>query len=62
MEVWDPMADRDVKECLTFGDIFERDFVKVSDSWHDWFPSVAQIAASFSVIAYRLGRPDSREP
>jgi hypothetical protein len=38
MEVWDPMADRDVKEFLTFGDVFERNFVEVSDSWHDRFP------------------------
>jgi hypothetical protein len=32
------MADRDVKEFLTFGDVFERNFVYVSDSWHDRFP------------------------
>jgi hypothetical protein len=35
MEVWDPMADGEVKECLTSGDVFERDFVEISDSWHD---------------------------
>jgi hypothetical protein len=35
MEVWHPMADGDVKECLTPGDIFQRDFVEVSDPWHD---------------------------
>ena len=26
MEVWHPMADGDVKECLTFGDVFDCDF------------------------------------
>ncbi|MDQ6866947.1 MAG: hypothetical protein M3178_00500 [Pseudomonadota bacterium] len=35
MEVWDPMADGEVKEYLTFGDVFERDFVEVSDPRHD---------------------------
>jgi hypothetical protein len=34
MEMWNPVADRYVQECLTFGDIFKRDFVKVSDFWH----------------------------
>jgi hypothetical protein len=38
MEVWDPMADGEVKECLTSGDVFERGFVEVSDSWHDRSP------------------------
>jgi hypothetical protein len=38
MKVWDPMADGEAKECLTFGDIFKGDFVKVSDSWHDRLP------------------------
>ena len=38
MEVWDPMADGEVKECMTSGDVFERGFVEVSDSWHDRSP------------------------
>jgi hypothetical protein len=29
MEVWNPMADGEVKERLTSGDVFERDFVEV---------------------------------
>lgn len=41
MEVRDPMADRDVEECLTFGDVFERDFVKVRDFWHDRFTGLS---------------------
>jgi len=39
MEVWDPMADGEVKECLTFWDVFERGFVEVSDFCHDRLPS-----------------------
>ena len=62
MEVWDPMADRDVKECLTPGDVFERGFVEVSDPWHDRFPGIPQIAASFSTIVPRTGFPGNREP
>jgi hypothetical protein len=38
MELGDPMADGEVKECLTSGDVFERDFVELSDSRHDRFP------------------------
>jgi hypothetical protein len=60
MKVWDPMADGDVKECLAPWDVFERHFVKVSDSWHDRFP--AQIAASLSIIVPRIGFPGNPEP
>jgi hypothetical protein len=38
------------------GDVFERDFVKVSDSWHDRFPAIIpQIAASSGIIVPRIG-------
>jgi hypothetical protein len=59
MEVGDPMADGEVKECLTFGDVFERNFVEVSDPWHS--PRIPQIAASFSIIVPRIGFPGNPE-
>jgi hypothetical protein len=63
MEVWHPMADGDVKECLTPGDVFERDFVEVSDPWHDRFPGHSQIAAVSASLclesAFRAMRPGS---
>jgi hypothetical protein len=56
------MADGEVKECLTSGDVFERGFVEVSDSWHDRLPRHSQIAASFGIIVPRIGFPGNLEP
>ena len=39
------------------GDVFERDFVEVSDPWHDRFPGHSQIAASLGIIVPRIGFP-----
>jgi hypothetical protein len=41
------MADGEVKECLTSGDVFERDFVEVSDlGIHPAFPRSPPVSAS----------------
>jgi hypothetical protein len=59
MEVGDSMADGEVKECLTSGDVFERDFVEVSDLRHS--PRIPQIAAGFSIVVPRIGIPGNPE-